>query len=99
MTKRNKQLFSAQEMLVLLAQLAYNLITWTRAVLTRTTPFFRGFGVLRMVRDVFQIPGHIDLDAQGHLIHISLRASHPYAAAFVLGLAPPDDLSLILHQI
>jgi hypothetical protein len=99
LTKRNKRLFFAQEMLVLLAQLAYNLISWTRAVLTTAAPLFKGFGMLRMVRDVFHIPGHIDLDAQGHLIQISLRATHPYAAAFTLGFASPDDLSLNLHQI
>lgn len=99
LSKRNKRLFAAQEMLVLLAQLAYNLITWTRAALTKLAPVFSRFGVLRMVRDVFHIPGQLDLDAQGHLIQISLRATHPYAAAFALGFGSQDDLSLNLHQI
>jgi len=102
LTKRNKRLFSAQEMLVLLAQLAYNLITWTRAFLTLNTPLFRKFGVLRMVRDVFHIPGQIELDAQGFLVAIHLQASHPYAAAFASALpslVSLDDLSSILHQI
>jgi hypothetical protein len=102
LTKRNKRLFAAQEMLLLLAQLAYNLITWTRLFLTRYTPLFRKFGVLRMVRDVFHIPGQIDLDAQGFLIAIRLQASHPYAPAFAcafLSLVSLVDLSSNLHQI
>lgn len=102
LTKRNKRLFPAQEMLVLLAQLAYNLITWTRNLLTHFTPLFRKFGVLRMVRDVFHIPGHIQLDAQGFLLAIRLQSTHPYADAFASALSSLvslDDLSSNLHQI
>jgi hypothetical protein len=102
LTKRNKRLFAAQEMLVLLAQLAYNLITWTRLFLAQYTPLFRKFGVLRMVRDVFHIPGQIDLDAQGFLMAIRLQASHPYAHAFACAFLPLvslDDLSPNLHHI
>ncbi len=102
LTKRNKRLFPAQEMLVLLAQLAYNLITWTRDLLTLNAPFFRKFGVLRMVRDVFHIPGQIQLDAQGFLLAIRLQSTHPYADAFASALSSLvslDDLSSNLHQI
>jgi hypothetical protein len=102
LTKRNKRLFCAQEMLVLLAQLAYNLITWTRSLLSRHAPLFRKFGVLRMVRDVFHIPGQIQLDAQGFLISIRLHTTHPYAAAFFCAwpsLVSLDDLPSNLHQI
>jgi len=102
-TKRNKRLFPAQEMLVLLAQLAYNLITWTRSFLILNSPLFRNFGVLRMVRDVFHIPGLIDLDAQGFLVSIRLRSSHPYADAFASAMSSlvslDHALSSNLHQI
>jgi hypothetical protein len=102
LTKRNKRLFAAQEMLVLLAQLAYNLITWTQLFLNQHTSRFRKFGVLRMVRDVFHIPGQIDLDAQGFLIAIRLQALHPYAPAFagaMSSLVSLDDSLSNLHQI
>ena len=102
LTKRNKRLFPAQEMLLLLAQLAYNLISWTRHLLTHFTPLFRKLGVLRMVRDVFHIPGHIQLDAQGFLLAIRLQSTHPYANAFASALSSLislDDLSPNLHQI
>ena len=97
-TKRNKRLFSAQEMLVLLAQLAYNLITWTRISLAAAHRPFIKFGVLRMVRDMFHIPGQILLDAQGHVIQITLRAKHPGASSFVQALSS-NHLSLILDEI
>lgn len=101
-TKRNKRSFYAQEMLVLLAQLASNLITWMRNELARHVPDWRRFGSLRMVRDVFHIPGKIELDAQGRILQITLNEDHVYAAKFVTGIAPPladNDLVLILHKI
>lgn len=98
LTKRNKRLFSAQEMLVLLAHLAYNLITWTRNTLASTDKQFARFGVLRIVRDLFHIPGRIELDAQGYVIQIALRANQPGAPAVVQALSC-DNLSLILDEI
>jgi hypothetical protein len=101
-TKRNKRSFHAQEMLVLLAQLASNLITWMRNELARHVPDWRRFGSLRMVRDVFHIPGKIELDAQGRILQITLNEDHVYAAKFVTGIAPPladNDLVLSLHKI
>lgn len=98
LTKRNKRRFAAQYMLVLLAQLAYNLITWTRTRLAQVDKHLAGFGCLRMVRDVFHVPGQIQLDAQGHVLQITLCAAHPFAWAVVQALAH-HDLSLILGQI
>jgi hypothetical protein len=102
LTKRNKGLFTAQEMLVLLAQLAYNLIAWTRNLLADTSHALRKFGILRMVRDVFHISGHLQLDAQGHVLEISLNRKHPLARPVAQALSSylaRDDLSLILGQI
>lgn len=98
LTKRNKRRFDAQHMLVLLAQLAYNLITWTRCLLVTADKRLAHFGCLRMVRDLFHIPGQIQLDAQGHLLQITLRASQPFAWAIAHALAS-HDMSIILGQI
>src|SRR5262249_49277374 len=95
LTKRNKRRFAAQYMLVRLAQLAYNLITWTRTRLSPLDKQFAGFGCLRMVRDVFHIPGQIQLDAQGHVLQITLCAVHPFAWAVAQALVR-HDLPLIL---
>lgn len=101
-TKRNKRSFHAQEMLVLLAQLASNLIIWIRNRMAQRVSFWKGFGHLRMVRDVFHIAGQIMLDAQGKVLQITLARDRAYAARFRAGFAPllPDnDLWLNLHQI
>lgn len=98
LTKRNKRRFAAQHMLVLLAQLAYNLIVWTRRLLSAADPHLAHFAALRMVRDVFHIPGRVQLDAQGHILRITLRASQPFAWAIAHALAS-HDVSVILGQI
>ena len=56
-----------------------NLIIWFRR---NAAPQLMAFGIMRMVRDVFHIPGQLELDAQGRLRQISLHAQHPLAKAF-----------------
>jgi len=102
LTKRNKNKFHAQEMLVLLAQLAYNLITWIRGKLGTKTPPLNQFGPLRMVRDLFHIAGKIQLDAQGRILAITLNKAHPLALPFLQAISSHlarDDMSLNLGQI
>lgn len=77
---RNKHSFVAQEILVLLAQLAHNLLIWTRNDLARADGGFAHYGIRRMVRDILQIPGCVQLDATGQVISITLQANHPLAA-------------------
>lgn len=102
LAKRNKRRFDAQEMLALLAQLAYNVLTWTRTLLATGAPKLRRFGPLRMVRDLFHIPGPIVLDAQGEVVSITLNQAHALAEPFVRGLSPllaRDGMALNLGQI
>jgi hypothetical protein len=98
LTKRNKRRFAAQEVLVLLAQLAYNLIAWSRLALAQVDPRLARFGCLRFVRDLFHIPGQVILDAQGHIVQVLLRSSHPHAWVFARALTS-DEVPLILGQI
>lgn len=77
---RNKHSFVAQEILVLLAQLAHNLLIWTRNDLACHDGHFAHYGIARMVRDVLQIPGRVQLDATGRVIGIAFQSSHPLAA-------------------
>ncbi len=102
LAKRNKRSFAAQEMLVLLAQLAHNLLIWTREALLHTQPALRRWGILRLVRDLLAIPGTAVLDAQGYLIQIALNQAHPWAAAFVSAFAPllvDDHIALKLGTL
>jgi hypothetical protein len=82
LNKRNKKRFFAQMMLVLLAQLAYNLLTWTHQQLARQTKQLQGFGPLRMIRDLFHIPGKIELDGQGRVLEFTLNEAHALALPF-----------------
>ena len=87
LTKRNKKSFHAQAMLLLLAQLAYNVTSWVRNGLASCRAQLQHFGMLRMVRDAFHIPGRISFDAQGHLVQISLNQAHDLAASFIAAFA------------
>jgi len=101
LSRRNKHRFAAQEMLVLLAQLAHNLIIWTRNDLAHTNPRFSKYGILRTIRDVFHIPGSIRMTAQHSISQITLNAKHPLAADFQQSFSvhlARDDLSLILGK-
>jgi hypothetical protein len=72
LTRRNKKRFVAQVMLVLLAQLAYNLLAWTRQDLARHAKKMQQFGPLRMVRDLFHIPGKLEIGVPGGVLKITL---------------------------
>lgn len=101
LTKRNKKRFAAQEMLVLLAQLAYNLTVWVRNLLAEQAPKLQDHGLLRMVRDVFQIDGCIHWDAQGRILAIKLNKYDPFTDRFIRGLTPSwlgDEMCPILGQ-
>lgn len=102
LTKRNKHSFVAQEMLVLLAQLAYNLLSWVRNHLAVHRPNLRSYGPLRMVRDLLHITGMIRLDSQGRTVEITLNQAHALASLFQQALSSSlarDDCVLSLGQI
>lgn len=81
--RRNKKSFDAQYMLVLLAQMAHNLMIWMRRSLALAAhPRFEGYGVLRLVRDVCQISGCVVFDDQQRILEIRLNHDHPLAKHF-----------------
>ena len=102
LTKRNKRSFPAQEMLFLLAQLAYNLLTWMRIQLAAHSPRLGKLGPLRMVRDLFHIAGWLRFDSQARLLEITLCQTHELAAPLVQAMSSPlarDGMTLNLGQI
>lgn len=102
LNQRNKKSFAAQEMLILLAQLAYNLILWVRNQLAQQQPAFAHFGMLRMIRDVFHIPGKIQFDPQGLLLKITLSQTHTLTGVFYhasSSFLTANGLRLILGKI
>ncbi len=95
---RNKHCFAAQEILILLAQLAHNLLIWIRDTLGRVDAHFHAFGLQRLVRDVLQIDGWVSLTPEGAIHNISLNPRHPLAATVQQALLT-DDLLANLRKI
>ncbi len=79
--RRRKRCFAAQEMLVLLDDLAHNWLAWLHAWVLKDSPF-DGFGPKRIVRDLMSIPGEADI-VNDELIELRLKASHPHAGAMI----------------
>ena len=99
---RNKRRFAAQEMLLLLAQLAQNVLFWFRRRLAKRAKKWRRYGLKRLLRDVLAMPGRVRLDDRGRIIGLIFDQRQPSADTFVhaaaLGLFA-DDLSLYLDKI
>lgn len=96
LAQRNKRRFAAQEMLVLLAQLAHNLTIWARNDLARCAPRLRKFGIQRTVRDAFQIDGQVTLTPAGTVEQIVLNPCHPLSSA--VNRAFVDEMSSHLRK-
>jgi hypothetical protein len=101
MTKRSKERFEAQQMVVLLNSLAHNLIVWSRHWLSAARPPLRKYGFLRLVRDAFQVSGFIELDAHGQVIKIVLNQKSVWANRSLdalRSLLRPENVSVILGE-
>jgi len=79
--KRQKQSFTAQETLVLLNDVAHNLVTWWRGWILQDTPLAE-WGPQRIVRDLFPIPGRL-VFAGPELVRVEFQDTHPYAPVLV----------------
>ncbi len=99
LAKRNKHSFAAQAMLVLLAQLAHNLLIWTRNALPDTQPALQHLGILRLIRDVLEIPGKIELDAQGRVLSITLNQRSPFAAPLIQAFSASLAVARVLLTV
>lgn len=86
LTKRNKRKFTAQQVVVLLASVAHNVVIWARQWLSEASTRFAGYGIVRMVRDVFQTRGRVTLSADGRVTDILLDQNEPMVLEIVKGL-------------
>lgn len=82
--QRRKHCMAAQMMLILLTDVAHNLLTWLHAALLADGPC-ADFGTLRMVEDLLTIPGRIDFEGE-ELRKVSLLETHPYAPTMRIAL-------------
>ena len=77
LTHRRKRAWEAQEILVLLNDLAHNFIAAFRRTALANTPL-ADFGPYRLIQDVFTIPGEAII-RDDRLVELRLLETHPYA--------------------
>jgi hypothetical protein len=82
-----KHLLPAQKMVVLLVELAHNLLMWARSWLAERVPRLRQFGIVRLIQQVWAIPGRIKLTDKG-VQRVRLRRAHPRARDVRCGFGP-----------
>lgn len=75
--RRRKQRLAAQEALVLLTDLAHNLLAWARGWMFCDSPFAEA-GIYRIIKELFPIPGKVTVE-EGRIVKLRLKASHPFA--------------------
>jgi hypothetical protein len=75
--RRRKQCWHAQEAWVILSDLAHNLLIWSKDWMF-TGSSLDSYGLLRLVQDVFVIPGSLEFKGD-KLVKVSLQKTHPFA--------------------
>ncbi len=84
--KRRKKSFCAQEALVLLAQLAHNLLVWFRGWFLAGTTAAK-LGVERLVREVMAMPAEVRVAGRrGKKVRLELPPLHPWTKAVAEGI-------------
>jgi len=82
--RRRKKRLAAQEALVLLTDVAHNLLAWVPQWMFPDQSL-ANFGTTRLTQDVFQLPGRLFFD-HGRLTKVQLNRRHPHAEAVAAGL-------------
>jgi hypothetical protein len=82
---RRKRKLAAQEMVLLLAGLARNLLLWCRSWLAQGDIRLGKLGIVRLVREVWAVPGRVTFQ-QGHLTRVKLTRTHPLGRQVRQGL-------------
>jgi hypothetical protein len=82
--RRRKKRLAAQEVLILLTDLAHNLLAWMTPRMFPSGPLAQ-MGTTQLVQDVLAIPGRLIFQRQ-QLAEVQLNERHPYAAAVAAGL-------------
>jgi len=101
-TKRNKKRFEAQQMVMLLNELAHNVLIWARGWLAPLLPQIERYGLVRLVRDIWRISGFVERDRHGHIIRIVLNQLAPVARGLGIALRrllAPTQVVVNLGQI
>ncbi len=93
-----KRKLPGQQLLGLLGQLAHNVLIWARGWLAGGAPRLAALGIVRLVREVWAVPGRVTL-VGAHVQRIRLSALHPRARDVCAGLRhliPPSQTRVAL---
>lgn len=82
-----KHRLAAQKIVILLMQLAHNVLLWARRWLSKTVPRLDDYGIVRLISQVWAIPGRLKLTNQ-QVQRIRLRPAHPRARDVCRGFRP-----------
>lgn len=81
LAKRRKHSLSGQEFLVLLAQLAHNLVSWAKNWLGARDERLRKFGTKRIVRDILATNAQLTFE-QGRIVKVRFERRHSLLKRF-----------------
>jgi hypothetical protein len=82
-----KHRLAAQKMVILLMQLAHNVLLWARRWLSKAVPRLHDYGIVRLIQQVWAIPGRLKLIDQ-QVQRIRLRPAHPRTRDVCRGFHP-----------
>jgi Transposase DDE domain group 1 len=82
--KRRKKRLTAQEALILVTDVAHNLLAWTAQWMFPSSSL-ADYGPLRLVEDVLCLSGHLVFDGE-RLSEVHLNELHPHARVIATGL-------------
>jgi hypothetical protein len=82
-----KHRLPAQKIVILLMQLAHNVLLWARQWLSQTAPRLHDYGIVRLISQVWAIPGRVKLAGEGRA-RVRLRREHPRARDVCKGFLP-----------
>jgi hypothetical protein len=99
--KRNKKSYCGQQMVMLLGQLAHNVVVWVKRWLLSEAPKLRKYGVQRMVRDVMVISGFVEMGNSEAIKRVVLNGASAvgrHCAAALRGLLKAEHVAIILGE-
>jgi hypothetical protein len=91
-TKRRKKSYAGQQMVMLLGQLAHNVVVWAKRWLAGDAPKLKRYGVQRVVRDVLAVSGFVELGKGGAVKRVVLNSGS------ALGRACAKALRVLLES-
>jgi hypothetical protein len=82
-----KHRLPAQKIVILLMQLAHNVLLWARQWLSQAVPRLQEYGIVRLISQVWAIPGRLKLTDK-RLARVHLRREHPRTRDVCRGFRP-----------